>query len=86
MKLLKYEAPWCQPCKAIEPMVTKVVNDLCLKYEKISIEDMSDEKQKEINLKSVPTFVIINDNGKEISRKVGSCTEKEMTKWIGEIT
>lgn len=67
MRFLKFEAEWCQPCKAL----TKQLEYLGLVAEIIDI-DTNKDLVKEYNIRSVPTVVKLDETGKELTRFVGS--------------
>jgi thioredoxin 1 len=70
MKYLKYEASWCGACKMVQPQLNKVV------AEGITVEKIDAEKNNqmviEYNIKNLPTVILVDDNGKELYRNVGS--------------
>ena len=70
MKYLKFEAGWCGACKMVQPQLNKVV------AEGITVEKIDAEKNNqmviEYNIKNLPTVILVDDNGKEIHREVGS--------------
>lgn len=69
--LLDFNAPWCAPCRAQEP----ILETLAAEYEgKASVAAMNIDKNNEIagrlGIQSIPTLIIFR-NGKEIQRLVG---------------
>lgn len=74
-KLIHFTATWCQPCKAMAPMIDKFVTDNPeIEYAKIDI-DAPDAVTaiEEYDVSGVPTFIIFEDE--EIkSRHTGSAT------------
>lgn len=69
--LLDFNAPWCAPCRAQEPILEK----LAAEYKgKASIAAMNIDKNSEIagklGIQSIPTLIVFK-NGKEIQRLVG---------------
>jgi len=69
--LLDFNAPWCAPCRAQEPILEK----LAAEYKgKASIAAMNIDKNNEIagklGIQSIPTLIVFK-NGKEIQRLVG---------------
>lgn len=70
MKLLKFQATWCQPCKALSKSLSTV--DLGVDIEEIDIEQSRD-LVADYGVRSVPTLVLLKD-GVELSRIVGNTT------------
>lgn len=80
VRILKYHAPWCGPCRIMGPIVDRVAAKHSLEVKSYNIDDYEDEC-KMLNIKSVPTIILTNDDGEEIKR-TGSLTESEFDKWI----
>lgn len=80
MNLLKFEAEWCSSCKAQD----KILND----FKDIPIvhydveEDL--DKANEYNIRSLPTMVLIDDNGEEITRFIGTTTLDKIKEVIND--
>jgi len=83
LTLLKFEASWCAPCKAMNPVVDQVKadNDQLI----VTRIDIDENPQERINynVRSIPTFVLVKE-GKEISRKTGQLSVSAMKDWIEE--
>lgn len=81
MKLYKFYAEWCQPCK----MLSKVIEDA---KDKITTEvvsfDIDQEMMTAINygVRGVPTMVLVDDDGKEIKRQSGYMNEQQLLKFL----
>lgn len=77
-KLLYFSADYCNPCRVMEPSMSKLATQIHI--EKIDIEANRDE----INLrgiKTIPTLILIQD-GLEIKRSHGLKTYDELLKFI----
>ena len=76
-KLLHFTATWCQPCKQMEPLITKLVSEnLDINYDKIDVSDDFDEAV-EYGVRGVPTFIAIKD-GVELARHTGVATNEKL--------
>lgn len=66
MKLLQFKAEWCNPCK----LQTKEFesNKLNVELNAINVDDDPDDLTNQYKVRSIPTMVLINDNGEEINR------------------
>jgi|TARA_Y100000034_G_C6671241_1_gene294687 thioredoxin 1 len=70
MKTLKYfSATWCGPCQTFKPVMNEISNE-GYSVQFIDI-DQSSTIAEQYNVRSVPT-VVIEDNGIEVDRFVGS--------------
>jgi len=83
LTLLKFEASWCAPCKAMNAIVDQIKadNDQLI----VTRIDVDENPQERINynVRSIPTFVLVKE-GKEISRKTGQLSVSAMKDWIEE--
>lgn len=84
MEVMYFSAPWCGPCKVFGPVVETVTNDLKDKgitLNKVILEDNPELVQK-YGIRSVPTVVLLNDEGVEVNRKVGAIQSKQLQEFI----
>lgn len=72
MTLLKlYGASWCQPCKAIKPIISEILSqNPSVQYQYIDVDQRPDDAQQS-GVRSVPT-VIIFKGGVETNRFIGA--------------
>jgi len=66
--ILYFTASWCGPCKALAPRMEKLSNQI--NYRKIDIDSNQDLSMK-YGIRSVPSLVLVDENGTELSRMVG---------------
>jgi len=66
--ILYFTAAWCGPCKALAPRMEKLKGQI--NYRKIDI-DQNQELSMKYGVRSVPSLVLVNQNGEEIRRMVG---------------
>lgn len=71
MRLIKFHADWCAPCKAIAPQVNKLVEEKGWHYESY---DVDEEGEVAVNyrVRSIPTLILEDSNGVELARTIGS--------------
>ena len=83
MKVYKFYAEWCQPCK----MLSKVIEDAKDKIDP-SVEfiefDIDAEMMTAVNynVRGVPTMVIVDENNKEIKRQSGYMNEEKLLEFL----
>ena len=78
MKLLRFTASWCQPCKTLAKNLEKANLDITI--EVIDIDE-NEQKAIEYGIRSVPTLVFQSKSGDE-KRIVGVKTAEEIKEWI----
>ena len=83
MKVYKFYAEWCQPCK----MLSKVIDDAKEKIDP-SVEfvelDIDAEMMTAVNynVRGVPTMVIVDENDKEVKRQTGYMNEEKLLEFL----
>lgn len=79
MKMLKFYAQWCAPCKALSLVMEKVKHNIPVGYIDI-------EKERDVavyyGVRSVPLLLLIDENDNIIGRHNGTMTEDEFKKFI----
>jgi len=81
MRLLKFSAEWCQPCK----MLAKTLEGVNLPYTISSIDiDDSPNLAADYKVRGVPTMILVDDNDKEVGRLVGVKTKAQIEEFISE--
>lgn len=68
MKVIKFYAEWCGPCKVVGSNLKNA--NLPIPVMEVDIED-NDDLVAEYGIRSVPTTILLNDNGETIKRWVG---------------
>lgn len=81
MKLLKFYATWCGPCKMLSRVIEDAADQITLPIEEIDI-DQNMEAAMKYGVRGVPTMVIVNDDGSEVARKVGMISEKDLLEFL----
>ena len=80
--ILYFTADWCNPCKKVKPIVEELNRDSSIKFQFIDV-DQELEMVKNMNVRSVPTFVVI-ENGSEVKRAVGAQTKEQLQELMSD--
>ena len=83
MKLLKFYAEWCGPCKMQSQIIKNAGDKIKTQIEDVDI-DNNIMMTVEHKVRSVPTLVLLDNEGKEVKRKVGLLKEAELLEFLGE--
>ena len=75
-------APWCMPCRAQQPILERVADEL---QGKALITSLNIEENREaayrLNIHSIPTLVIF-ENGREVARQAGAMMGHDIVRWV----
>jgi len=80
MKVLKFYADWCGPCKALSNTIDQYYTGN-VPVENINIDADTDTAIM-FGVRSVPTCVLLDDNGTELKRKVGMMMADEFENFV----
>lgn len=80
--LVAFSSTWCQPCKAIEPMLEKLSVELSeITFVKLDIDEQPINTSRH-NVSCVPTLVLFED-GEEAKRHLGAMPMLALRAWLG---
>ena len=80
-KFIYFSAPWCGPCKMFGPIMERV-SQSGIPVEKINV-DNAPQVAAAYMVKSIPTTVLVDEKGTEISRFVGAKSEQQIKEIYG---
>jgi thioredoxin 1 len=81
MKLLKFYAEWCGPCKGLSKIIDGAKDKINIAIEEYDIDNEMMMAQ-EYKVRSVPTMVLVDDTGAEIKRQVGMVSEEKLLEFL----
>lgn len=77
MRLLKFHATWCEPCKALSKVVERNKDAIPEDWEYVEIDiDQDMNSAKALQVRGVPTMIILTDDNKELKRHVGALNDR----------
>jgi len=80
-KFIYFSAPWYGPCRQFGPVMSRIAQS-GIPVEKIDV-DKAPQVAAAYTVKSIPTTVLTDEQGKEISRFVGVKSEQEIREIYG---
>ncbi|HEU4484337.1 MAG TPA: thioredoxin domain-containing protein [Povalibacter sp.] len=82
--LVKFEAEWCGPCKAMKPMIQDLAQEFGDRLTVATLDiDQNNQTPYRFGVRGVPT-VILFDKGKVVGQKVGLPRHAELADMIRE--
>ena len=81
MKVIKFYADWCGPCKSYAPIFEKVVNELGVEYKNIDVDNDTTGLAAKYKVRSIPLTVFVNEDGSEL-KETGILSEDKLKQLI----
>lgn len=74
--LLDFWAPWCHPCRALEPMLHRLQRRFgdTLTIAKVNV-DLQNEVTRRFNVRSIPTLLLAVDGQEALRLAAAECPE-----------
>jgi thioredoxin 2 len=83
--LLDLWAPWCGPCRIVEPGVERAAQELAgrLKAVKVNVDEAPRVSER-LGVRGIPTLLILRQ-GREVARQVGAVPPAALLRWAEEV-
>lgn len=82
-KLIDFYADWCGPCQVMKPMMERIVSKYKDKLDFVESDvDKNPADAQKYGVMSIPTYVILDEEDKEIDRKMGAMSETQFESWL----
>lgn len=83
-KIKYFSADWCSPCKQQKPIINEIEGELDdVTVSRHDVEDASEEANK-FNVRSVPTLIVLNDDGNVVDQFTGLTQKDDLVAAIEE--
>jgi thioredoxin 1 len=80
--LVKFEAEWCGPCKAMKPMVDEIASEYSGRLTVATVDiEQNNQTVYRMGVRAVPTVVLFK-NGEVFAQKVGLPRKADLTALI----
>ena len=84
LKVTKFSASWCQPCKVLAPIFNEVKSAVGgVSFQDVDV-DQSSDLAIQYKVRGVPTIIIEKD-GQEVKRIVGMSTKATLVSTINSL-
>ena len=88
LQVIDFWAPWCQPCKAMEPTIDSLMAEYNVEGSDVEIKKINIDSEHELTekygIRSIPTLIFLKD-GKEASKISGNQSKTKITEMINEV-
>lgn len=80
--VLYFTAEWCNPCQRTKPIAEELLKEGLVDFVFVDVDSEVELVQK-FEIKSVPTYILIQD-GQETKRMNGAKTREQFLTFVGE--
>lgn len=81
MKVFKFYAEWCGPCKVQSQIIKAAGDKITTPVVDVNIDE-NIALATDFQVRGVPTMVLVDDKENEIKRHVGVMKEAELIEWV----
>lgn len=72
MTIIEFWAPWCAPCKRLQPVLRELADEYGATLNAVNVDEQPNLAAR-MNIRHVPT-VVVEHNGQQVGRLDGSVT------------
>jgi len=84
--LLDVWAPWCVPCRGMEPVIEELASQLAGKVRVAKLNsDRSPGALARLRIQGIPTLIVFR-GGQEVARLIGARGKAEILRTVGELS
>jgi len=80
--VLMFSADWCKYCQIAKRDMLENQDEVNSWGLEVVDTDVSREMVAEYRVKTLPTFIYLNDDGKEVDRQVGYKGYRHLRRWV----
>lgn len=82
IKLKKFGADWCHPCKMMAPIIKDLAN--VVEVEEFDVDDTAEDVLIKYKVRNVPLIVLEDKQGNELWRNIGFISKETILDKIQE--